>query len=133
MSMDPQQLAMQYEQGQRQLQALQQHLGSLEQTMVDMRRAEATLSGLAGMRGEQEVLVPIGAGVHLRAKVAPDSLVIEPIGADYATDATAEVAAKKIQDRLKEVESAYQSAEQQFRLLSRQLQELTARLETLSD
>lgn len=125
---DAQQLIAQYEATQAQLQQVDARLGRLEELLLEQRRAAQTLEGLGG---EQEALVPIGAGLHVRARVAGDAPVVTPLGAGYAADRDLAKARASLQRRIAETQGALETASQQADRLAQTLQGLGMRLQSM--
>lgn len=127
-----QELASRYEVLQRELARLDQRLGALEEGVVEARRAESTLRGLLEREGEQEVLVPIGGGVYLRARVDPSAPLIRPVGAGYATEGGLADAAARMQERAADAQKQYDAARQEAQRVAQAAQETADRLQAHS-
>ncbi len=85
------------EQIQRDLQQLDRQSGVLEQRLMELHQARATLEGLQQADGEAlDTLVPIGGGIHVRASLDPRAHVMAPLGGDYATETTVEKALERL-------------------------------------
>ncbi len=85
------------EQIQRDLQQLDRQSGVLEQRLMELHQAKATLEGLQKATAEGlDTLVPIGGGIHVRASIDPRAQVLAPLGGDYATEATLEQALEQL-------------------------------------
>lgn len=125
---DGQQLIAQYEATQAQLQQVDARLGRLEEMLMEQRRAAETLEALGG---EQEALVPIGAGLHVRARVVGDAPIVTPLGAGYATDLDLDGAQVALQKRVAETQGALETAGQQADRLAQTLQSLGMRLQSM--
>lgn len=125
---DAQQVIARYEAAQAQLQQIDQRLQRLEEVLMEQRRASDTLDALGG---DQEALVPIGAGLHVRARVVGDAPVVSPVGAGYATDHSAADARADLQKRMEETQAAMETASQQADQLARSLQSLGMKLQSM--
>lgn len=125
---DSQQVIAQYEATQAQLQQVDARLVRLEEMLLEQRRAAETLEALGG---EQEALVPIGAGLHVRARVVGDAPVVTPVGAGYAVDHDLPDARAALQRRLAETQGALETAGQQADRLAQTLQSLGMRLQSM--
>ncbi len=124
---EAQQLALQFEQGQRRLQALDQHLARLEQSVNELQRALATLEGLDGAT-EGPALVPVGAGLRLHATVDPTAEVVLDVGSGYSVGLSAEDAASRLRDRLAANESAFRATSQEADRIANEMEQIRARL-----
>lgn len=125
---DAQQAIAQYEATQAQLQQIDARLVRLEELLLEQRRAAETLGSL---EGDQEALVPIGAGLHVRARIAGGEPVVTPLGAGYAADKTVLEAQEVLKGRMAETQAAMESASQQAEGLARNLQALGTRLQSM--
>lgn len=108
---DLQRLSMQYEQLQRELQAAERRIAALAQGLEETQRAAATLRGIAEMEAPGEALLPVGAGVFVRATVDPAAPVVRPLGGDYATEGDVDAARQALEERAEAFQRAYQDAE----------------------
>ena len=125
--MSLQELTQRFEALQRALQAADRQLGMMEQHLGEFRRAKQSLEGLEG--GEQEVLLPIGGGVFVSAKVDPGKAVLSPVGAEYSVEGTREEAIERIGHRIAEAEAAFQELNARAQELGREYQEVAMRLQ----
>lgn len=121
---DLQRLSMQYEQLQRELQGAERRLAALAQGLEETQRAAATLRGMAEMAGAGESLLPIGAGVFVRARLDPAAPVVLPVGGDYATEGAADEARTALEARAQAIQQAYQDAEAGARRVAEALERI---------
>jgi prefoldin alpha subunit len=105
---------------QRQLQAMDQRLASMESTLAQWNQASLTLSGLGG---EQESLIPIGGGVRLRATLH-DLPVVLDIGAGYAKELPVAEAKEVILDQIGQLQVQFKAASEDAGMLAERLQTL---------
>lgn len=113
------------------LATLRQRLGLIEASMAESRTAAETLSGVKAEKRGAEVLVPIGGGSFVRARIEDNEKVIVGIGADVSVEKTIEEAIKDFEERLSELERTRQSVEQQFLQVSQRLEADRERLSQL--
>ncbi len=125
---DPQQIVAQYEATQAQLQQLDARLTRFEEALIELRRAKSTLESLDA---SQDALVPIGAGLHVRAQILGDAPVVTPLGAGYAADQSVDDAMARIDSQLTETQSAMESASSQAQSLAQSMQVLTQKLQSM--
>jgi prefoldin alpha subunit len=109
---DPRQQMAQLELVQRELQRTERHLEALEQALVEAQQALGTVRHLAESQGTQEVLLPIGGGVHVRARVDPAAPVLMPIGAGYSTEGESAKVAQALEERVQSIARSYEQASQ---------------------
>ncbi len=125
---DPQQVIAQYEATQAQLQQLDGRLSRLEEVLLELRRSKSTLESL---EGDQEALVPIGAGLHVRARIAGAAPVVTPVGAGYAADKSVDDAKAMLDAQMAETSAAMESSSAQAERLARSMQALTQKLQSM--
>lgn len=105
---------------QRQLQAMDQRLASMESTLAQWNQAAQTLSGLGGAN---EGLIPIGGGVRLRATLH-DAPVVLDIGAGYAKEVPVAEAKEIILDQIGQLQAQFKAASEDAQMLAQRLQTL---------
>ena len=104
---DPRQLAMQYEMVQRELARLDQHLATLQDALVETSQAVSTMEALAA-GGEVEALVPVGAGVHVKATLRAGDGAILPVGAGYSTESKPDDVLAALRERSAQIQARFQ-------------------------
>lgn len=129
MADDAQQLYAQYQQMQQQLQQVDQRLQQLEQSMMELQQAEHTLEALQAESGVSDVLVPVGGGVHLRARVDPSQEAIVPIGGGYAAEDSLEKAAAALDQRMQETRQQLEQANKDAQRLGATMEQVGARIQ----
>ncbi|MEA3142977.1 MAG: hypothetical protein QOG31_301 [Thermoplasmata archaeon] len=109
---DPRQVMAQLDLVQRELQRAERRLATLEQAMVEAQQALGTVRHLAESKELQNVLLPIGGGLHVRATVDAGQDVLMPIGAGYSTQGKAAEVAQALEERVASIGKAYEEAAQ---------------------
>ena len=84
---------------------LRELIARTEAYLAELRLAGSTLEGLSGEEGA-EMLVPIGAGSYVWARVGNVDKVVVGVGADVAIEMDIEKAKELIGERLAEAEKA---------------------------
>ncbi len=118
----------QFEAVQQALQQVDSQLVHIEEQAMDLRRAIATLEAI-GESDEHETLVPIGGGVHVRARVTSDRPVVNPIGRGYAADVDIATAMSTLEARAKEAETLLQQKTQEAQRLASMGQRIAQQLQ----
>jgi prefoldin alpha subunit len=95
---------------QRELTRSERRLASLEQAMMEAQQALGTVRHLADSTGTQTVLLPIGGGLHVHAKLEAAQDVLMPIGAGYSTTGKPAEVAKALEERIAAISKAYDEA-----------------------
>jgi len=71
-----------YQQYQAEAEAINQHLGLFQVSIEGCDKALTTIKAMGSAEDDQEILVPIGAGSFIHAKMASKDKVILGVGAD---------------------------------------------------
>jgi len=116
---DPRQLMAQREIVQRELQRMERRMAAIEEAMMEAQRALATVRGLSEAGpGEQELFVPIGAGVHVAARAPGNATILLPLGAGYLTQGKPEQVIAALEDRVKGINRSFDEASEQAEQLA---------------
>ena len=124
---DPRQLAAQLELVQRELARTQARMEAIEAAMVEANQAAATLRALADT-SESDVLVPVGAGVHVHARLLKASPVV-PVGAGYAIEASPQAALATLERRIQDITETFNQVAERAEQLGNAGAQLTAMLQ----
>jgi prefoldin alpha subunit len=101
---------------------LQQRLDLLRTALTDLRVAGSSLKALKDVEDGTPILVPMGGGTFVDAKLGDLSKVIVGIGAGASLEMDLEAALDDVSNRLSEVEKAAQSVQQQLEQILGQMQ-----------
>jgi len=101
---------------------LQQRLDLLRTAQTDLRVADSSLKALKDIEDGTNILVPMGGGAFIDAKLGDLSKVIVGIGAGASLEMDQEAALEDVSNRLSEVEKAAQSVQQQLEQILGQMQ-----------
>ena len=96
------------------LRQVDMQLAGLEQELAEVQRAQRTLEGL----GDHAALLPIGAGLHVRATLQGAAPVLVPIGAGYAADRDVETARTGLATRAEQLQQLLRRVEQEAETLA---------------
>ncbi|MEK6985217.1 MAG: prefoldin subunit alpha [Candidatus Thermoplasmatota archaeon] len=128
----PEQLMAQFDMVQRALARVDRQLAALEQALMESQQALGTVRHLASAAGRQEMLLPIGGGVHVRATVDAGHPVLLPIGASYSTDGAPADVAAALEARLASIQQQFSAASEEASRLSQTAAALNEQLGSLS-
>ncbi len=104
-----------------QAESLRQQIATIDATILDLATVLETLDYIREKGKDKIVLVPIGAGNFIRAKIEDTEHVIMGVGGRMSVEATIDEAKEMINERIKALE--------QLRLdLRRKLEEINARI-----
>lgn len=93
---------------------LQQRISMLTAAITDLTYANMTLENVEKEKENTELLVPIGGGSYLKAKLAAPDKVVVGIGAGISVEKTLQEAKAMVKERLEELEKTLNSVQQQF-------------------
>lgn len=112
--------------------ALQTRIGLVTASMNELQMANATLDGLKNEKKGSSILVPLGGGSYLKAKIEDVERLIIGVGADVALEKTVSAAQEDMGARILELDKARISLRQQLEqalsrmdTVRRRVQELT--------
>jgi prefoldin alpha subunit len=111
--------------------ALQQRITMVNTALADVTYANATLDGIEKEKENAEMLVPIGGGSYVKAKLADPNKVIVGLGAGVSVEKTLTEAKVTLKERLDDLEKTMNSAQQQFSQVAERINTGRTRLETL--
>ncbi len=104
-----------------QAESLRQQIATIDATILDLATVLETLDYIKEKGKNKVVLVPIGAGNFIRAKIEDTEHVIMGVGGRMSVEATIDEAKEMINERIRALE--------QLRLdLRRKLEEINARI-----
>jgi prefoldin alpha subunit len=111
--------------------ALQQRISMVNAALTDLTYANMTLDGIETQKENAEMLVPIGGGSYVKAKIADTNRVIIGMGAGVSIEKTLAEAKVTLKERLDELEKTMTVAQQQFTQVAERINSGRGRLETL--
>jgi len=100
--------------------------------LAEFTSANRTLEGLEKEKAEVSILVPIGGGSYVKAKLEDTDKVIYGIGAGVALEKSMKEAREDISNRIAELDRTKRSLEQQLNQIIEKAQEDQNRLQELS-
>ncbi len=110
---------------------LQQRMSMLNAAMTDLTYANLTLEGVEQESENAELLVPIGGGSYVKAKLSNSDKVIVGMGAGVSIEKTVSEAKTILKERLDELSKSATAAQQQFSQIAERINSGRNRLETL--
>ncbi len=110
---------------------LQQRMSMLNAAMTDLTYANLTLEGVEQESENAELLVPIGGGSYVKAKLSNSDKVIVGMGAGVSIEKTVSEAKTILKERLDELSKSATAAQQQFGQIAERINSGRNRLETL--
>ncbi|MGB9842255.1 MAG: prefoldin subunit alpha [Candidatus Bathyarchaeales archaeon] len=110
---------------------LQQRISMITAAMTDLSYAQMTLESVEKEKENTELLVPIGGGSYLKAKLAAPDKVVVGIGAGVSVEKTLQEAKDMVKERLEEMEKTLNAVQQQFAQVAERINTDRNRAESL--
>ncbi|MDI6855991.1 MAG: prefoldin subunit alpha [Candidatus Thermoplasmatota archaeon] len=114
-----------------QFSTLEKQIALLDITYNDNLRAKETLTNYDKLSDGNEILVPIGGEIFLYAKIDKIGKALVGIGGDVTVEKSVAEAIKRVEDRLKEIESARIRISDQAEKVQSDITKLTERIRAL--
>jgi prefoldin alpha subunit len=111
---------------------LQSRIGLVNASINEFRLANATLEGMQMETTDTRILVHIGGGSYVKAKIADTQKLIMSIGADVAAEKSVDAARESLDLRLQEFEKGRESLEQQLGQTQNRISTLRQQLQKMS-
>ncbi|MCW4039200.1 MAG: prefoldin subunit alpha [Candidatus Bathyarchaeota archaeon] len=111
---------------------LQSRIGLVNASINEFRLANATLEGMQKEETDTQILVHIGGGSYVKAKIADTQKLIMSIGADVAAEKSVDAAKESLDTRLQEFEKVRESLEQQLGQTQTRISTLRQQLQKMS-
>ena len=108
------------------VESIQQRIGLIDGAITELQIANSTLEGLSEEEKKNSMLVPIGGGSYIRARLDDFEKLIVGIGADVAVEKTFIDARETYRIRILEFEKVRTSLQQQ-------LEESSSRLSSVQE
>ncbi len=108
---DIQKMSTQFQQLQYQADALSQQLNMVSASLAESEKAINTIAGFEGVEDGHEILIPIGSGTNIMAKLSkPDSVIME-IGAGISMEKNMDNAKKSLEIQKEELTKFHQTTQ----------------------
>lgn len=111
---------------------IQTRIGLVNASINEFRLANATLEGVQTEETNTQILVHIGGGSYIKAKIADTQKLIMSIGADVAAEKSVDAAKESLDIRLQEFEKVRESLEQQLGQTQNRISTLRQQLQKIS-
>ena len=113
-------------------QAIQSRINFVNAALTELNLAKMNLEGLEKEKIETSLLVPIGGGSYVKAKLESIENVVVGIGAGVAVEKKFNEAKNILSKRIEELEKLYGRLQQQLSQIAQKIQEDRAKLEEIS-
>lgn len=117
---------------QREMERMDRRMAALEGSLVEAQAAAATVQALAESKGAVEALVPLGGGVHVRARLDAEAHVLLPVGAGYLTESSPAQVAEALRARVEALTKQFRQASEEAERVAQAAQAVNAELGQMS-
>lgn len=107
-----------------QLEQLQNNLGTIEKQMMDVHAMKEAILAFNTIEGDEEMLVPLAAGVFMRATATSDKLLRVNVGQGVIVEKTAAQVQEMLDEQLNEMRKYEDHMHGQFDQLLAKLQRI---------
>ena len=121
---DIQKLSTQFQQLQYQADALSQQLNMVSASLADTEKALNTIAGFEGVEDEHEILIPIGMGTNIMAKISKPDTVIMEIGAGISMEKDLDNAKKSLEIQKEELTKFHQTTQNNLEQIATKMHEI---------
>jgi prefoldin alpha subunit len=112
--------------------ALQSRIRMVDAAIADLTYTNMTLEGLEKQSANVELLVPIGGGSYIKAKLETPDKVTVGIGAGVSVEKTLQEAKEIIKKRLEDLEKNRTSLQQQLSQIAERINEDREKFEEIA-
>ncbi len=110
---------------------LQRRIDLINASLQEIALTTESLDELKNVTEDNEVLMPLGSGVYVRAKIIDMKKVITTIGADVAVDKDITGAQLSLDQRSMALQNALQATGQQLQEIANKINELNRKAQIL--
>lgn len=111
---------------------LQARLNLVTASINELRMANATLEGVQTEKAGSTILVHIGGGSYLKAKIEDAEKLIVGIGADVAAEKTVDAAKDNVETNILEFEKVRENLQQQLEQTLTRMQALRQKIQEMT-
>ena len=109
---------------QQNLKEIQQQLQLLFQQRTELEHLTGALQELGNTTGEQEVLIPLGAGIFIKASIKDVKTILLNVGAEVIVEKNVEDTLQLVERQNKELQTIESSMQEELAHVNQQLQYL---------
>jgi prefoldin alpha subunit len=114
----------QYQQYQRQAEAITQQLNLIQMTLTDTEKAIETIEGMSKAEKGSESLIPIGAGSFIHVELTKPERTVVGVGAGICIEKPVEDAIKMLEKRKQEITKAMEQMQANLTKVTAELQKI---------
>lgn len=121
---DIQKLSTQFQQLQYQADALSQQLNMVSASIAESNKAFNSIEGFEGVEDGHEIMIPIGMGTNIMAKLSKPDTVIMEIGAGISMEKDLDDAKKSLEIKKEELTKFHQNTQNNLNQILTKMQEI---------
>jgi prefoldin alpha subunit len=130
---DIQKMAVSHQQMEYQAQAIAQQINLVKASIDDCDKAIYTITELEGIEEEHEMLIPIGSGANIMAKIIKADKVIIEIGAGVNVEKNSDEARKNLMVRKEELTKFHEKLQTDLNELVTKIKEIEAIVSSVAE
>ncbi|MEM1509090.1 MAG: prefoldin subunit alpha [Thermofilaceae archaeon] len=111
---------------------LRRRIDLLNVSLNELTAAKSAVDELVNVKEGEEVLVPVGAGIYVKANISNTKIVLVSIGANIIVERSLEEAKKYLDDREQRVRDALQKTLGDYQAVVSRMRELERGIRTTS-
>jgi len=111
---------------------IQARINMVNTVLTDLNYANMTLESIEKEEENADLLVPVGGGSYVKAKLQEKNTVLVGMGAGVTVEKTLAQAKETVQNRISQLEKTRASLQQQFTQIIEKIREDRAQLEEIS-
>ncbi len=115
-----------------QAQILQRRIDLINSSLQEIALTSESLEELKNVEDDNEVLMPLGSGIYVKARIVERKKVIFSLGADIVADRDITGAQLSLDQRSMALQNALQSTGQQLQQMANRMNELNRTAQTLA-
>ena len=89
-----------------QAEEVQQQMKSISESLMELKSAKAALEGVGKLKTGDEILVPAGGGIFIKARISESETVISSVGAGVLVDKKTSEVIDTVDDRIEKLTEA---------------------------
>ncbi|MFH0860596.1 MAG: prefoldin subunit alpha [Candidatus Altiarchaeota archaeon] len=126
-----QEIVGQLEYGRQQLEALNKQIQMIDVTVMDLKSTMLAIEGISQNKVGSELIVPIGSGSYVKAKLADNQKILVGVGGDISLEKSVSEAKEILEGRVKSLTGSLEGLQKSAVELSRRISGLNQEAETL--
>lgn len=126
-----QEIVGQLEYGRQQLEALNKQIQMIDVTVMDLKSTMLAIEGISQNKVGSELIVSIGSGSYVKAKLADNQKILVGVGGDISLEKSASEAKEILEGRVKSLTGSLEGLQKSAVELSRRISGLNQEAETL--